>query len=98
MIFLYVGWYLFADFKVSDYNVSEIKFRKRCFMFIARAEELKRAKAFLGSNDTAMLVYGKRRVGKTRLIKEAISSCSCPSDSSQCSSAMTLYFLYKSNR
>ena len=86
MIFLYVGWYLFADFKVSDYNVSEIKFRKRCFMFIARAEELKRAKAFLGSNDTAMLVYGKRRVGKTRLIKEAISSCSCPVISYQCSS------------
>ena len=41
-------------------------------MFIARKNELRKVKSFLSSDDNAMLVYGKRRVGKTRLIKEAL--------------------------
>ena len=41
-------------------------------MFIARKNELRKVKSFLSSDDNAMLVYGKWRVGKTRLIKEAL--------------------------
>ena len=55
-------------------------------MFIARRKELEKTKAFLAGEDTAMLIYGKRRVGKTRLIKEALASASFPAVFYQCTS------------
>ena len=41
-------------------------------MFIARSEELSKLSGAMRQTDHASLVYGKRRVGKTRLIKEAL--------------------------
>ena len=41
-------------------------------MFIARSEELSKLSDSLKKSGQASLVYGKRRVGKTRLIKEAL--------------------------
>lgn len=41
-------------------------------MFYARVEELKTLKARLADKGQAVLIYGKRRVGKTFLIKEAL--------------------------
>jgi AAA+ ATPase superfamily predicted ATPase len=41
-------------------------------VFIARSEELSKLSDSLKKNGQASLVYGKRRVGKTRLIKEAL--------------------------
>ena len=41
-------------------------------MFIARTEELSRLSEAMRKTGHASLVYGKRRVGKTRLIKEAL--------------------------
>lgn len=55
-------------------------------MFIARRKELGKTKAFLTGEDTAMLIYGKRRVGKTRLIKEALAAASFPAVFYQCTS------------
>lgn len=54
-------------------------------MFIARTKELAKVRNFINSNNNAMLIYGKRRVGKTRLIKEAIASSTCPVIFYQCS-------------
>ena len=46
-----------------------------CVMFIGRVKELDELKAELLSNKkSAVLVYGKRRIGKSTLIKEA-SKC-----------------------
>ncbi len=42
-------------------------------MFIARKEELSKLSDAVKHTGRASLVYGKRRVGKTRLIKEALS-------------------------
>ena len=41
-------------------------------MFIGRQEELSRLKTVLQKSGTATLIYGKRRVGKTSLIKQAL--------------------------
>ena len=41
-------------------------------MFIARSDELSKLSGAMRQTDHASLVYGKRRVGKTRLIKEAL--------------------------
>ena len=43
-------------------------------MFVARKEELVKLQAAMNQTDYASLVYGKRRVGKTRLIKEALKN------------------------
>ena len=45
-------------------------------MFIGREKELKELTDALrrGSGKTAILIYGKRRVGKTTLIREAVKS------------------------
>ena len=62
-------------------------------MFIARTEELSKLSAAMKQTGHASLVYGKRRVGKTRLIKEALKQQrqsviyyirSLPDDRSQC--------------
>ena len=42
-------------------------------MFIARTEELLKLSGAMKQKGQATLVYGKRRVGKTRLIKEALN-------------------------
>ncbi len=55
-------------------------------MFIARTREMGKVRDFLDSKDSAMLIYGRRRVGKTRLIKEALSSLDSPVIFYQCSS------------
>ena len=41
-------------------------------MFIARSEELSKLSGAMRQTDHVSLIYGKRRVGKTRLIKEAL--------------------------
>ena len=41
-------------------------------MFVARSEELSQLVSAMKRSNHAALVYGKRRVGKTRLIKEAL--------------------------
>ena len=43
-------------------------------MFVARKEELAKLDSAMKQTDYASLVYGKRRVGKTRLIKEALKA------------------------
>ena len=40
-------------------------------MFIGRKKELETLNNFINSDDKALLLYGKRRVGKTELIKQA---------------------------
>ena len=40
-------------------------------MFVARSEELSQLSEAMKKSNHATLVYGKRRVGKTRLIREA---------------------------
>ena len=42
-------------------------------MFVARTEELSKLSDAMKQAGRASLVYGKRRVGKTRLIKEALN-------------------------
>ena len=44
------------------------------FLFVARSEELSQLTAAMKQSNHAALVYGKRRVGKTRLIKEALKA------------------------
>lgn len=41
-------------------------------LFVARSEELRKLADAMRQSDHAALVYGKRRVGKTRLIQEAL--------------------------
>ena len=41
-------------------------------MFIARGEELAKLRSAMQQTNSASLVYGKRRIGKTRLIQEAL--------------------------
>ena len=43
-------------------------------LFVARSEELAQLAAAMKQSNHAALVYGKRRVGKTRLIKEALKA------------------------
>ena len=43
-------------------------------LFVARSEELSQLAEAMRQSNHAALVYGKRRVGKTRLIKEALKS------------------------
>lgn len=47
-------------------------------MFIGRENELKLLQKELSLDGHAVLVYGKRRVGKTTLIKKAVSEAACP--------------------
>ena len=42
-------------------------------MFVARKSELEQLRSFYSENGSAALVYGKRRVGKTSLIRESFS-------------------------
>lgn len=44
------------------------------FLFVARTEELTKLVGAMKQSNHAALVYGKRRVGKTRLIKEALKA------------------------
>ena len=41
-------------------------------MFYGRKKEINLIKSIFNENNKAILIYGKRRVGKTTLIKEAI--------------------------
>ena len=43
-------------------------------MFIGRIEELNEIKEFIEGNDKSLLLYGKRRVGKTELLKQGIKN------------------------
>lgn len=47
-------------------------------MFISRKKELEKVKSFLSSEENAMLIYGKRRVGKTSLIQKAVEDSDYP--------------------
>ena len=58
----------------TEFEFSENKFSKRCKMFAGRDEELKAIKAVLDKKSGSVLVYGKRKVGKTTLILEALKS------------------------
>lgn len=56
-------------------------------MYVGRTKELKRlVEAFSSSSIELIVVYGRRRVGKTELIKEALSKVSIPSCYYVCSS------------
>ncbi len=46
-------------------------------MFVARTRELSKIEEIMKQPDCASLIYGKRRVGKTRLIKEALKKQDC---------------------
>ena len=46
-------------------------------MFVGRQQELNLLQQELGQDQRAILVYGKRRVGKTTLIKKAIAEVNC---------------------
>lgn len=54
-------------------------------MFVAREGELARFRAFLGSGQNALLIYGMRRTGKTALIHKALESWEGKSIYYQCS-------------
>ena len=41
-------------------------------MFVGRINEKKKVKTFLSGNKSTLLIYGKRRVGKTELIKQSL--------------------------
>ena len=43
-------------------------------MFVARSQELSQLAGAMKQSNHAALVYGKHRVGKTRLIKEALKA------------------------
>ena len=60
--------YNFTDKNVSDKNVS-----KELIMFVGRQKETKIIEEFVEEANRALLVYGKRRVGKTTLINHALS-------------------------
>ena len=48
-------------------------------MFIGRTQEVKEIKEALGSlNFESIILYGRRRVGKTEIIKEAIKDIKIP--------------------
>ena len=59
------------------YDYIEIRFIEiefidwEVFMFLSRRAELQRMESFFASSGRAALVYGKRRVGKTRLVSES---------------------------
>lgn len=63
---------------VSDYYLAEIIFTELKFslevvlLFVARSRELSLLADAMKRDNHATLVYGKRRVGKTRLIREAL--------------------------
>lgn len=46
-------------------------------MFFGRERELSELKKTIQKDNQATLIYGKRRIGKTTLIKEAVSNCAC---------------------
>ena len=47
-------------------------------MFLGRKSELKQIKNLINSNKKqALMIYGKRRVGKSALIIEALKDCNC---------------------
>ena len=46
-------------------------------MFVGREKELALLKETILLDNKATLIYGKRRVGKTSLIKKAVSECGC---------------------
>ena len=46
-------------------------------MFVGREKELALLKETILHDNRATLIYGKRRVGKTSLIKKAVSECGC---------------------
>lgn len=46
-------------------------------MFVGREIELALLKETILFDNKATLIYGKRRVGKTSLIKKAVSECGC---------------------
>ena len=47
--------------------------------FIGRSEELKRLKEAYSSNDyEGILMYGRRRIGKSELIKQSLKGADCP--------------------
>ena len=46
-------------------------------MFVGREKELAELKETIHLDNRATLIYGKRRVGKTSLIKRSVSECSC---------------------
>ena len=61
--------------RYTEYNFSEKYFsiiRKDKNMFIGRKEELEQLKKILTMPSASVMIYGKRKVGKTTLIKEAL--------------------------
>ena len=52
----------FIEIEFNDWEV---------LMFLSRRAELQRMESFFSSSGRAALVYGKRRVGKTRLVSES---------------------------
>lgn len=56
----------------------------RLIMFVGRHQELKLLQQELTQDQHAILVYGKRRVGKTTLIKKAIANTDCTAAYFEC--------------
>ena len=53
--------------------------------FIGRSAELDRVRRFLDDPKHALgVVYGRRRIGKSRLLTEALRKCGCPSVFFEC--------------
>ena len=63
----------FKGYNLTDKNVSEKNVSKELVMFIGRQKEVKIIEDFAVSSNHALLVYGKRRVGKTTLINHALN-------------------------
>ena len=63
-------------------------------MFIGRSEEIKEIREALdSSNFEAIILYGRRRIGKTEIIKEAIKDTKMPIVNYECKKTSTNYNL-----
>ena len=73
-----------AIISLKNISMKSISTLWRITMFVGRQQELKLLQEELACDQRAVLVYGKRRVGKTTLIKKAIAEANCTSVYFEC--------------
>jgi AAA+ ATPase superfamily predicted ATPase len=72
-LFFYLEYLFFSCYNNTDKKISDKKISKDGdAVFYGRKKEINLIKSVFNENNKAILIYGKRRVGKTTLIKESI--------------------------
>jgi AAA+ ATPase superfamily predicted ATPase len=72
-LFFYLVYLFFSCYNNTDKKISDKKISKDGdAVFYGRKKEINLIKSVFNENNKAILIYGKRRVGKTTLIKESI--------------------------